>query len=179
MPLYTWMQNRLYKAFPQEWRLMMKNCTVKGNQYVDGTNGNVQAFTAYLWVPSYNEMQGNNAEPWLYEGEWVTFFTNNQTRIKFQGYALPEGYSIFTSGTDPAQNAANTIKEGDLWINTSESSRGYVRRNGAWFAAYVFWLRGASVTYATNFCYVPYNGYVNYGGYSAAGAFGVCPRFSI
>lgn len=179
MPLYTWMQNRLYKAFPQEWRLMMKNCTVKGNQYVDGTNGNVQSFTAYLWVPSYNEMQGNNAEPWLYEGEWVTFFTNNQTRIKFQGYALPEGYSIFTSGTDPAQNAANTIKEGDLWINTSESSRGYVRRNGAWFAAYHFWLRGASVAGATNFCFVGNYGVVSYAGHYAANTIGVCPRFSI
>ena len=124
-------------------------------------------------------MQGNNAEPWLYEGEWVTFFTNNQTRIKFQGYALPEGYSIYTSGTDPAQNAANTIKEGDLWINTSESSRGYVRRNGTWFAAYNFWLRGASTTYAANFGLVTSGGYVTNGGYGAAYTFGVCPRFSI
>ena len=92
---------------------------------------------------------------------------------------LPEGYSIFTSGTDSAQNAANTIKEGDLWINTSESSRGYVRRNGAWFAACYFWLRGASVTRATPFCYVNNTGYVNDYGNNAANTFGVCPRFSI
>lgn len=179
MPLYKWMQNRLYNAFPTEWRQMMKQCTIKANQYVDGTANNVQPFSAYLWVPSYNEMQGNNTEPWVYEGEWVTFFTNNATRIKFRGYTLPEGYTMYTSGTDPVQNAANTVKEGDLWINTSDSSRGYVYRDGSWFAAYYFWLRGASVTYSASFSIVHYNGGVYSNGYSATYGIGICPRFSI
>lgn len=179
MPLFAWLQNRLYKAFPEVWRQMMKQCKINYNCYVDGTNHEIEAADAYLWVPSYAEVYSTTAEPWVYEGNWVTFFTNNTSRIKFRGVALPDGYSIFTSGTDPTTNAANNVKEGDLWINTSESSRGYIRRNGEWFAASYFWLRGAAVAAATYFSGVSNGGAAYAGGYDASYSTGVCPRFSI
>ena len=179
MPLFAWMQNRLYKAFPEVWRQMMKQCKISYNCYVDGTNHEIESANAYLWVPSYAEVQSTTAEPWIYEGNWVTFFTNNTTRIKFRGVALPDGYSIFTSGTDPTTNAANNVKEGDLWINTSESSKGYIRHNGAWFGANTFWLRGAAVASAAGFGYVSYHGFAYTNGGTATNSFGVCPRFSI
>lgn len=46
-----------------------------------------------------------------------------------------------------------------------------------WFAANNFWLRGASVANATNFCNVNNNGNVNTNGNNANNANGVCPRF--
>lgn len=182
MPLFAWMQSRLYNGFPDTWRQVMKQCIVKANHYVDGTNTNIQSCNAYLWVPSFNEMQGNNAEPWVYEGDWVTFFTNNTSRIKFRGKCLSNAagsYNTFTTGTDPATVAANNVKDGDLWINTSESSRGYLRVDGKWLAADIFWLRGAAVTYSTNFGLVGSGGGVGSYGNGAAGSIGVCPRFSI
>ena len=182
MPLYSWMQDRLFKGFQNTWQQVLKQCIVKANQYVNGTESNVQSFNAKLWVPSFIEMQGGTSEPWIYEGEWVTFFTNNTTRIKFRGNALSNvagSYKTFTTGTDPATVAANNVQDGDLWINTSESSRGYLRVKGKWLAAYNFWLRGASVTYSTSFGYVSYTGYVHSYGTIAANSIGVCPRFSI
>jgi len=181
MPLFTWLQNRMFGAFPQVWRNFMKDTTISFNEYVDGTASDIQTAVAKVWIPSYNEMQGNNAEPWVYEGKWVTFFTNNTTRIKWCGPdKLPrDGYQIFTSSTDPTLTSSNNVEDGDVWINTSESSRGYLRYNNAWVAATHFWLRGASVTSSAAFCYVRYSGTVNYGGYYATDSRGVCPRFSI
>ena len=181
MPLFTWLQNRMFGAFPQVWRNFMKDTTISFNEYVDGTASDIQTAVAKVWIPSYNEMQGNNAEPWVYEGKWVTFFTNNTTRIKWCGPdKLPrDGYQIFTSSTDPTLTSSNNVEDGDVWINSAESSRGYLRYNNAWVAATAFWLRGASVTNSTNFCYVNGGGYVDYNGSVATYSYGVCPRFSI
>lgn len=183
MPLFTWLQTRLYNAFPTVWRNFIKQSVVKYNCYVNGTNSDTSSCDAYVWIPSYNEMQGNDIEPWVYEGEWVTFFTNNTTRIKFFGKCLARaedgGYQTFTSDTDPTLSSTATVNDGDLWINTSESSRGYLRVNGDWLAANYFWLRGASVTGSGYFCNVNSGGGVYTYGYGAAGSIGVCPRFSI
>ena len=179
MPMFTWLQSRVYEAFPENWRQMMKQCVVKYNCYVDGTNSENKSCDAYVWIPSYAEMQSTQTEPWIYEGEWVPFFTDSYSRIKFRGYTLPEGFTRYVSNTDPTEDEANTVKEGDLWINTADQSRGYVYRNGEWFAANNFWLRGAAVSNSTNFSNVYNNGNVNANGGNASNSNGVCPRFSI
>ena len=188
MPLFSWMQTRLYDAFPTVWKNFMKQCTVKHNNYVNGTDSNIQQTDCYLWLPAYAEVQATTAEPWVYEYTsqevgWVSFFVDNQTRIKFRGHALARsedgGYQTFKSATDPTLDAANEVHEGDLWLDTDDSSRGYIYVDGAWFAANGYWLRGASVAHSTNFGGVYGNGGAyNYGG-SASGSIGVCPRFSI
>lgn len=179
--MYQWLVARVLPALPPVWRRMMQKCSVKYMEYVDGTNHNIGSFEAEIWLPSYIEMQGGSSEPWIYEGEdHIPYFISNGTRIKYRGPdKLPrDGYATFTSDTDPTLNSANNVQDGDVWINTSESSRGYLRYKGDWFAAYPFWLRGASVAYSYTFCYVSHSGYVNAGG-NAGNAFGVCPRFSI
>lgn len=127
-------------------------------------------------------MQGGTSEPWVYEGEdHIPFFINGPSRVKFKGAdsVTRKGYATFTSDTDPTLDASNTVQEGDLWINTSDNSRGYLRKDGDWFAAYHFFLRGASITHATSFCYVGYSGWVGANGNGATNVYGVCPRFSI
>lgn len=181
MPLFSWLQTRLYNAFPQVWRDFMKNTTISFNEFVDGSASDVQNCAAKVWIPSYNEMQGDNKEPWVYEGKWVTFFTNNTTRIKWCGPdMLPrDGYQIFTSSSDPTLDGSNNVQDGDVWIKTSESNRGYLRYNNVWVGATYFWLRGASVAYSTYFCYVYSYGGVNNNGGGATSSIGLCPRFSI
>ena len=183
MLMFSWLQSRLYQAFPTVWRNFMKQSVIKYNCYVNGTDSNIQECDAHVWLPSYIEMQGGTEEPWIYEGDWVTFFTNNTTRLKFQGHCLARdvdgGYQTFSQKTDPATDTTVTVNDGDLWINTNESSRGYLRVNGKWLASNNYWLRGASVTNSTSFCFVGGNGYVSYAGYSANNSIGVCPRFSI
>ena len=92
---------------------------------------------------------------------------------------LPDGYSIFTDETDPTTNAANNVKEGDLWNHTSTPICGYIRRNGKWVDAYSFWLRSGAVATAASFCCVSYGGIAVNSGYAPTSSFGVCPRFSI
>lgn len=184
MPLFTWLQTRMYNAFPQVWRFFMKNTTINFNEHYDGENANIQTADAKIWIPSYIEMQGGTTEPWSYEGEWVTFFVNNVTRIKWRGpNAIPrDGYQRFISSSDPTLEETNLVEEGDVWIDTDESGKGYLRVNGSWVVATYFWLRGASVKDTSNFCYVNASGNVNNGsniGSSANLSYGVCPRFSI
>lgn len=176
----TWLKTRVYPAFAEVWKAVMAECKVDYNCYVDGSVGEVKTCNAHIWLPAYADMQNTTAEPWIYEGDWITYFVNNASRIKFLGITVSEDAVFHTSATDPADDTTKTVKTGDIWINTADSSRGYIRKeDGTWFAAYYFWLRGASVAYSTYFCYVNYIGYVTSGGYSASYSFGVCPRFSI
>lgn len=180
--LYEWMRARVLPAFPEIWQRMMEECSINAMQYVDGTNHAIGSMRAKIWVPSYIEMQGGTSEPWVYEGaEHIPYFINNTTRLKFPGpESFPrEGYKLFSTPTDPTLDASNNVQEGDIWADTDDSSRGYLRKDGKWLVAFYFWLRGASVANATNFCGVGYYGWVNAGGYYAASVFGVCPRFSI
>jgi len=180
--MYAWLTARIIPAMPETWQRMLEECTVNYMEYVDGTNHNIGTFNTKIWLPSYIEMQGGTSEPWIYEGaKHIPFFINGATRCKFKGAdsITRKGYATFTSDTDPALVGSNNVQEGDLWINTADNSRGYLRKNGDWFAAYAFFLRGASITYAAYFCYVNNNGYVGTNGGSAANVFGVCPRFSI
>jgi len=183
MPLFSWMQTRLYNAFPIVWRNFMKQSVIKFNCYVNGTDSQIEETDAYVWLPSYTEMQGGTAEPWIYEGNWVEFFVNNTTRIKFRGHCLARsedgGYQTFTTGTDPTTDSTVTVNEGDLWIDTANNSIGKLRVNGAWLSANSFWLRGASVTGSTGFGIVGSYGFVHGSGGSAAASYGLCPRFSI
>ena len=180
--MYTWLTTRVIPAMPETWQRMLEECTVNYMEYVDGKNHNIGTFSAKMWLPSYIEMQGGTSEPWIYEGaKHIPFFINGATRCKFKGAdsITRKGYATFTSDTDPSLVSGNHVQEGDLWINTADNSRGYLRKNGDWFAAVNFFLRGASITNATNFCFVNYYGYVSAYGYSATNVIGVCPRFSI
>lgn len=181
--LAAWMDTRVADAFPLTWQQMMKMCKVKYIKNVNNDNkGEIgEDYYSKVWVPSYIEMQGGTSEPWIYEcdGGYINFFTSNAKRIKFRGYTLPVGYKTFSTGSDPALVASNDVKEGDVWINTSNSSIGYVYRDGQWFSAGDFWLRGASISYSTYFGYVNNFGGVSSTGSYASNSFGVCPRFSI
>lgn len=181
--MYEWLVKRVIPALPEVWQEMMEECTVNYMEYVDGTNHNIGTFAAKIWLPSYIEMQGGTSEPWVYEGEdHIPYFTSNEMRAKFKGAdKLPrDGYQHFSQDTDPAAVASNNVQDGDLWYNsTTGITRYYLRVNGDWFAAYSFFLRGASITNAAYFCYVSHYGHVGAGGFSAASVIGVCPRFSI
>ena len=180
--MYTYLTTRVLPAFPEIWQRMMEECTINCMQYVDGTNHSIATMKAQIWLPSYIEMQGGTSEPWVYEGaEHIPFFINGTTRVKFKGpESFPrDGYNVFSAADDPTLDAANTIVDGDIWLDTNDSSRGYLRKDGKWLVAYYFWLRGASVTNAAYFCVVHNSGYVNTYGYGATNVVGVCPRFSI
>lgn len=178
--MFGWLQSRVYPAFPVVWRQMMQQCRVPFVRYVDGSSSEVGSADARVWIPAAAELQSMTTEPWAAEGSWVSFHTSNQSRIRFRGAAMAEDGIVHTADSDPAADGTTTVQEGDLWIDTANSKRGYLRQSGAWLAADIYWLRGAAIAKAGYFGYVYTTGAVYTDGYHATGgSFGVCPRFSL
>ena len=185
--LFNWLQSRLYDAFPENWRKVMKQCVVKHNKYDANGKYEIVDCDANVWIPSASEMKSMSTEPWIYEGDWVAFFTDDNTRIKFlKGYALPEGHTIYISSTDPTLDTTKEVKEGDLWRRTTNyKDIAYIYIDGKWVNSSNYWLRGASNANRSNFGFVRTSGYPFENSSTAEGMgwssalFGVCPRFSI
>lgn len=169
--MFKWIEARFLPALPSEWRAMIKKCKVPCAL----NNNSIDQVDASIRLPSYLELQAVTTTPYMYEGQHIPFFTDNTSRVKFQGIALREGYSAFTSSSDPAQ-AGENVTEGDLWINGSTYK---IRHNNDWLASAYFWLRSASTAYATNFYIIYANGNVNSNIYGATNSIGVAPCFSI
>ena len=74
----------------------------------------------YLYAPSAREM-GLNSENLKEEGEFVNFFSNNSSRIKFYEI-IKEDAQFITRDVDPTQYPDDyTIKDGDIWIKDGSS----------------------------------------------------------
>ena len=180
MPLFSWLQNRLYQAFPEVWHQIMKQSNIKYVRYVDGTNGEIESANAYLWIPAAREILNTTTEPWVYEGEWVTFFTDAISRMKFRGIALPDGHSKFISDTDPATDPSNNVKEGDFWRSTSKWDPGNIRYNGKWVPSNAYYFRGSAITRNDSFGHIGGDGSDYTRGVThTADDMGICPCFSI
>ena len=130
------------------------------------------------------------------EGDYISWYTSNPARVKFRGYKIPDGSSRYTTaGVDPTTVSSNNVKEGDVWINTSNQSIGYTyvtqqyldeygitpkytaSIGGGWIEATGWWLRSPYVGNSTTFWFV--SGFGNCSANSASNSFGVCPCFSI
>lgn len=141
--------------------------------------------------------------PYPEEGETISFYTNNQSRVKFCGLVISEDAQIITSNTDPTAMTSYNVSEGDIWINTASSSNGFyyisaetaakhskmgfrlltngdniqAQDGGVWVRSYGWWLRSPSAADSAYFVYVYTSGSVY--DYDATYAGGVAPCFSI
>ena len=174
-----WMNSRLLSAFPAPWRAIIKQ--VRTSATAGDTSSDIVTSDDYLFIPNVVEMSGISAEPYVYEGKQVPWFTSDPNRNKFRGEGmyLRDGFQYVSAASQPDAEASG-LQVGDLWRNTNEGSRGYLYLGDAkWYAAYTWWLRDASLSSAAYFGYVNINGHVNTNGTSASASYGVCPRFSI
>ncbi|MBQ8000261.1 MAG: hypothetical protein IJ298_03480, partial [Ruminococcus sp.] len=197
----SFLNTRIYDALPTVWKSMLKK--VKINATAGSQSTEVLVSEDYIYLPCLTEMNNNQSAPYPSEGEYITWYTSNALRVKFQKYMIPDGASYYTSGSDPSTVSTNAVKEGDVWINTSYDSRGYIyitqdevdkynlspvsgnlqadlivaSIGGAWKMSSYWWLRSPYAGTSTSFWYVYYYGYcANNGAYNSSG---VCPCFSI
>ena len=129
----------------------------------------------------------------------IKWFTSNQTRLKFRGQILSDDLTFHTTETDPTMLTTVTVKPGDIWINTSNQSIGYLyipkevwakhwyydstnnivaSDGGLWLRAQIWWERSPHVDSSTYFIYVGIGGWPYYY-YYATYTIAVVPCFSI
>lgn len=81
--LNTYLNSRIYKAFPMKWKQLMKQVKVKssvGNKSTDVTSSD-----CYIYIPSIYELDLRmSSEPYyseVYPASTIDYFINDQTRI--------------------------------------------------------------------------------------------------
>ena len=77
--LNTYLNNRVFNAFPDSWKQLLKKVMVKssiGTQSLEVSNS-----LCYIFVPAYAELMSTTVEPYISEGTLISHFANNDARI--------------------------------------------------------------------------------------------------
>jgi hypothetical protein len=196
----TTYRGRIYDSLPNIWHQLIKKVRVKateGNQ-----SSSILTSEDFIYLPSYTEVGGSSSSPYINEltnetvEDKIPWFTADKYRLKFRCQEVPDDVQFFSSSSDPSLDNTLNIKEGDIWIRTSESNIGYILKKVtgkaltgdtvitssiegySWIRAQWYWERSPNVSYATGFYLVYYSGIPgSYNGASYSG--GVCSCFSI
>ena len=187
------LNGKFLSALPITWQAMLK--TVKINASAGNQSHEIIISEDKVYLAANREVGGYTTSPYVDEGTIIDFFTSNASRIKFRGRIIPEDVTFYTSATEPSEISTNDVTEGDIWINTSKDSIGYMyvsqdeidkynltpfataKIGGGWISASNWWERSPYVGNTTYFMIVYGNG--GPGSYGASNAYGVCPCFSI
>ena len=189
--------NRFFAALPTVWQSMIKPVAMKAS----AGNKSTQIITSEdkIYLVSYVEVGASTTDStYLGEAEYgaIDFFTSNTKRVKFRGRIIPEDATFYSAGSDPSTVSTNNVKEGDVWINTSKDSIGYMYVSqaeldmynltpdftasigGGWISAGNWWERSPTISNTANFMSVHTYG-SPYSISNASNVLGVCPCFSI
>lgn len=79
--LRTYLDSRLVEALPIGWRQLIKQ--VKVSSSAGGRSKEITTSDCYFFIPSAIELDSSMSdEPYVYEGQTISFMTNNASRIK-------------------------------------------------------------------------------------------------
>ena len=190
----TFCNTRLLNALPIQWRNILK--TVKVNASAGSQSTEIVISEDKIYLAANTEIGGYTTEPYGSEGTPISWFTSGKSRLKFRGRMVKDDAQFFTAADDPTLDPEATVNEGDIWINTSNDSIGYMYLTqaeldkynltpnftasigGGWIIASSWWERSPYASYSTDFMFVYTNGRADYT-INAYNVIGVCPCFSI
>lgn len=173
----TFLNEKLIDAFPTAWRTMLKQ--VKVNATAGEQSHDIVVSKDFVHLAARQEIEANPGAPYYSEGSYIfNWYTNDPSRIKFQGLIVKENPQFFQSDTDPRNITTNNVQEGDIWRKSTESNRGYMLVDGEWVAAINWWERSPRAANSAYFCVVGYTGW-SASTNLATSTYGVCPCFHI
>ena len=87
--LNEYLNNRLYNAFPEKWRQLMKQVKVRSS--VGDKSNETSTSDCYIFIPSIYEIDASVAtEPYASEGTPISHFTSSASRICY----TPDGAAV-------------------------------------------------------------------------------------
>lgn len=79
MTLNSFLNERLYKAFPLQWKLLIKKVSVLSS--IGGKSNDTSTSECYITIPACIEVNSAmEREPYIYEGTSISFLTTNESR---------------------------------------------------------------------------------------------------
>lgn len=180
----TWLNSRVYEAFPNSWKQMMKLVTVKSSAGNKTTE--IVSSQDYIRLASLTELSNDTSSPYGSEiensGRYIPWFTNDPSRNKWLGnHYLRDGYATFSYNGVPTIDVAHSFsdyQEGDLIRNSANSNVGYLEWDGSMHGAFWWWGRSPYAGYSTSFLSVSNYGFA-WGNHSASYRIGAVPGFSV
>lgn len=170
--LYQWLEQRLYAAMPNPWKLILG--TPQVNHLVANQTDTINTSEdkpQHLWLPSFNELEGNSKESAAvaarnkYKTEFNanSIYTTNFSRVKYYGKAQkgadlvidPADYegAIIPLSYEPVNRLdGSPLQEGDIWNANSSTSatstKWHIYYNNEWSidSDYEYWMRGTIAT---------------------------------
>ena len=196
------LNTRVWNAFDYGWQSMIAKVKVPAS--AGGLSSEILISEDRVFLAATREMGGSTAVPYVNEGTAISWYTSNQSRIKFSDSIRLESKRIYTEPTDPTLMSGYNVSAGDVWINTNNSSYGYIyvpasvaakhttigcrkvssgdnivaSDGGLWMKTAWYFLRSPSVAGAEWFYFVYYSGYI-YNNYSAVSSGALALGFSI
>lgn len=195
------LNDRVFNGMDYGWQAMIKQVKIPAS--AGNRSSEIIVSNDKIYLAATREIGGYSGSPYDSEGSTISWFTSNAARIKFNGIIRHDDAQVISSDTDPTQLTGYSVKEGDIWINTANSSYGFIyipeetkekhttigcRKvssgdnivagdGGLWLRAWVWWLRSPYASYATYFCIVSVSG--NATNTYAAYSYGLALGFSI
>ena len=120
----SFVNDRCLAALPYEWQSIIKPVSIATKGGYDNP-ANLEYTTDKIYLPAYADVTTSTTTIFSAEGNQISWFVDNNSRMKFMGINIPADAHIITdSASDPTlYTDTYTIREGDIWI---KSNRGYV-----------------------------------------------------
>ena len=209
----TFLNNRVLQAFPVWFASILKQVRVYSSEGNQSTN--IVYSDDKVYLPARRELDGTVSAP--YDGEangrvsWFVAGTDkdgrsysaNASLARWRGQIRRRDARIFTGENDPTALESTVVEEGDIWINTANSSIAYMYHTaemankhmfiginahgndviqayggGIWLVASNWWERSPSASNSTSFTTVSASGYAGYNNY-ASNTYALCPSVSL
>ena len=113
----SFVNDRVFKALPYCWQSIIKPVRIVTKGGFDNSE-NLEFTTDKIYVPSMADMQAVSTGLISSESSQISWFINNNTRIKFMGITVPENAQVITNAADDPTLYSDTyhVKEGDIWV---------------------------------------------------------------
>lgn len=121
--LKTFANTRCFDALPYEWQAILQEVQVPA---ITGGTSSITRTPAKVYIPAWAELISINNETYQQEGSRLPEFTSPAYLARFNGFILPDNRQIIQEQYEPTTLSSYTVKDGDIWVNTSNTSGNYV-----------------------------------------------------
>lgn len=124
--LNEYLNSRIYNAFPEKWKQLMKQVKVKssiGDQSIE-----IATADCYITIPAAIEMDSSkNTDPYISEGSAIDYFTTNASRIVYDNGGNAVVYWLRSPNKDYPKYVFTVRTDGSLYGFNVTTSLNYVR----------------------------------------------------